>query len=69
MAQSDPIDVTAGQAVTGGQQVGTVGNTGNARGGDAHVHAQWYPGGQSDPAPAGSTLGAACGHDPDNLAP
>jgi len=65
MAHLDTVGVGVGQAVTGGQQVGTVGNTGNARGGDSHVHAQIYPGGQSSPAPAGSTLGAACGTDPD----
>jgi murein DD-endopeptidase MepM/ murein hydrolase activator NlpD len=67
LAHLDRVDVEAGQGVTGGQQVGAVGNSGNARGGDSHIHAQWYPSGQGAPAPAGDTLGVACGTNPDVL--
>lgn len=67
LAHLERIDVAPGARVRQGEQIGTVGNSGNARGGDAHVHAQYYPPGQSNPAPAGAALGTPCGTNPDNL--
>lgn len=69
LAHADSVTAAAGQQVTAGQQVGTVGNSGNARGGASHVHVQWYPPGSSSPAPAGATIGAACGSNPDPATP
>lgn len=61
LAHNDRNLVTAGQQVRQGQQIAVVGNSGNARGGDTHVHVQWYPPGLGTPAPAESTIGRACG--------
>lgn len=66
-AHLERVDVTPGQSLTEGQQFGTVGASGNARGGDPHLHAQMYEPGNGAPVPAGATLGAACGSNPDVL--
>jgi hypothetical protein len=66
-AHLDRVDVTAGQSLTEGQQFGTVGNSGNARGGDPHDHLQLYKPGGGAPVPAGPTVGVACaGYDMDS---
>lgn len=43
--------VRPGERVTAGEPVGLVGNTGNARGGPAHLHFGVYAGGALDPFP------------------
>jgi hypothetical protein len=65
LAHANRVDVSGGQQVKAGQQVGLVGNSGNARGGATHVHVQYYPPGSASPVPAGPTIGAACGHNTD----
>jgi murein DD-endopeptidase MepM/ murein hydrolase activator NlpD len=65
LAHLNRVDVAVGAKVKAGQQVGLVGNSGNARGGATHVHAQWYAPGSDAPSPAGPTLSAACGKNTD----
>jgi murein DD-endopeptidase MepM/ murein hydrolase activator NlpD len=65
LAHANRVDVHGGQQVKAGQQVGLVGNSGNARGGATHVHVQYYPSGSASPVPAGPTIGAACGKNTD----
>lgn len=48
-AHMSRVDVTAGQSVVKGQQVGAVGNSGNARTTPPHVHFQIHPGGRAQP--------------------
>jgi len=66
LAHADRVDVAVGDTVAAGQRVGAVGNSGNATSTGAHVHVQVYAPGASGPSPAGPTIGAACGHDPDS---
>lgn len=60
MAHNEQNTAAVGQQVHQGQQVALVGNTGNARGGDTHVHLQWYEPGAGGPSPAEPNIMAAC---------
>lgn len=51
--------VEVGRNVRAGEQVATLGSSGNASAADPHIHAQWYPAGSPVPAPA-TALETAC---------
>ena len=58
-AHLDSFTVTKGQRVEAGQQIGTVGDTGNAKGTGTHLHFEYHPGGGDAVNPTAYLTGSA----------